>query len=78
MTSRLKTCLEQPDRTDRPLNDCRVVRASNHSTIVEWSAQAGHSTIIEWSAKQATRRSSSGLTIEPLDDRRVVCPETPI
>ncbi|KAF2598144.1 hypothetical protein F2Q68_00010620 [Brassica cretica] len=28
--------------------------------------------------KQATRRSSSGPTIEPLDDRRVVCAETPI
>ncbi|KAF3572278.1 hypothetical protein F2Q69_00058931 [Brassica cretica] len=124
MTNRLKTYSEQPDRTHRPLDDHRVVRASNNSTIVEWSARAGHSTIVEWSehrttrrsssyhstivtlvkwstqaghsiivewsdhrttrrsssgqSKQAMRRSSSGPTIEPLDDRRVVCPETPI
>ncbi|KAF3570117.1 hypothetical protein F2Q69_00058929 [Brassica cretica] len=70
MTNCLKTYLEQPDRTHRPLDDRRVVgpssplddrrvvRASYHSTIVEWSTQAGHSTIVEWSE-----------CIEPLDDR---------
>ena len=34
MTNHLKTCSGQPDRTHRPLDDRRVVRASNHSTIV--------------------------------------------
>ncbi|KAF2620846.1 hypothetical protein F2Q68_00039285 [Brassica cretica] len=59
MTNRLKTYSEQPDRTHRPLDDHRVVRASNNSTIVEWSARAGHSTIVEWSEHRTTRRSAS-------------------
>ena len=62
----------------RPLDDRQVVRPWNHLMIVEWSdhrttrgSSSGH-------PKQATRRSSSGPTIEPLNDRRVVCPKTPI
>ena len=46
----------------RPLDDRWVVRPSNHSTIVEWSTQAGRSTIVEWSDHRTTRRSSSGLS----------------
>ncbi|KAF3514156.1 hypothetical protein F2Q69_00006401 [Brassica cretica] len=66
-------------RVVRPSNQSTIVDCSTqvgHLTFVEWF-------IVEWSdhrttrrsssgrTKQATRQSSSGPTIEPLDDRRV-------
>ncbi|KAH0853021.1 hypothetical protein HID58_093527, partial [Brassica napus] len=68
----------------RPLDDRRVVRWSEHSTIFEWSAPtifewpawADHSTIAEWFDARTVRRVSCGsmvLLLEWFDTvRRVV------
>ena len=74
-------------------NEPRTIRAnepSTHTTHVERSKHRTTRRSSNGRPKQATRRSSRGPTIEPLDDRRVVgpsrplddrrvvCPETPV
>ena len=51
----------------RPLDDRRVVRWSDHSTIVKWPAWVDHSTIVEW-----FDGSSSGL-LGPTTRRSLSC-----
>ncbi|KAF3535555.1 hypothetical protein F2Q69_00021700 [Brassica cretica] len=62
-------------------NECRTIRAnepSSHTTHVERSEHRTTRRSSIGRPKQATRRSSSGPTIEPLDDHRVVDPSRPL